>query len=125
MMAELRKLIGIARQDWNAACVLLESELVRDELAGFHLQQAAEKALKVWLSARGKKYPHTHDLRILLEMLEECGDRVEPYWTLLELIPFSVQFRYDLCDDMLDFDEVFSLTSRLIDHVETIVLTME
>jgi HEPN domain-containing protein len=44
-------------------------------LAGFHAQQAAEKALKAILIAFGaQKFPFSHDIRLLLELVsQECA----------------------------------------------------
>lgn len=42
----------------------------------FELQQAAEKAIKAVMLSRGIEPPHTHDLAVLLFMLEERGAEI-------------------------------------------------
>lgn len=36
----------------------------------FHAQQAAEKAIKAWLTFHEIDFAHTHDIRLLLEMVD-------------------------------------------------------
>lgn len=115
---EALKLLAIARKDLIAARVLLESEEIDDEPAGFHLQQAAEKTLKAWLCLKGINYPLTHDLRKLFDMLEKSGEALNVFWPLVELNPFSVQFRYDSCEEPFDGYEAYALTERLVVLVE-------
>jgi len=40
---------------------------------GFHAQQAVEKFLKAVLSASSVHYPRTHDITVLLDIIEENG----------------------------------------------------
>jgi len=66
---------------WQAWITRAENDLlnIRNNLAAkvtpwdtvcFHAQQAAEKALKAFLVARGETPPHTHDLVFLLSQCE-------------------------------------------------------
>ena len=48
------------------------------ESFGFHVQQGAEKALKAWLALLGEKYPLTHSIETLLDILDDRGAAVEP-----------------------------------------------
>ena len=62
------------------------------EIAAFHAQQAAEKALKALLISRGVAIPKTHDLEELRRMV---GGESEPdAQELAPLTPYAVQFRY-------------------------------
>ena len=54
----------------------------------FDAQQAAEKAIKAVMLARGIEFPYVHDLNRLLSMLERAG----------ETIPGSVRRAGDLTD---------------------------
>ena len=47
------------------------------ESFGFHVQQAAEKALKAWLALLGEKYPLTHSIETLLDILDDRDAAVE------------------------------------------------
>ena len=69
-----------------------------EESFGFHVQQAAEKALKAWLALLGEVYPLTHNLELLLDLLTErdvqVDVRVEAFRDLVLFTPFAVEFRY-------------------------------
>jgi HEPN domain-containing protein len=51
-----------AAADLAAATLLLGNDRIDPELAGYHAQQAAEKALKAILVQRSADVPRTHDL---------------------------------------------------------------
>jgi HEPN domain-containing protein len=65
-------------------------------VAGFHAQQAAEKALKSVLDFKNITYPKTHNLLILVDLLRSSGlpcpanER-----SLVLLIRYAVEGRYD------------------------------
>lgn len=61
-----------ARTDLALATVILERGPDMDPWVGcFHAQQAAEKALKALLVARGVEPPHTHDLGALAAVMPD------------------------------------------------------
>ena len=65
----------------------------------FHCQQAAEKLLKAFLSAKGIPPPRSHDLLLLLEHVLS----LEPHAAslrndLVVLTPYAVAARYPDCD---------------------------
>ena len=64
------------------------------ESFGFHVQQGAEKALKAWLALLGEKYPLTHSIETLLDILDDRGAAVEPFRSLIDYTPYAVEFRY-------------------------------
>jgi len=75
---------------------ILDPELFEDSVFGFHAQQALEKALKSWLNLRSVAYPKTHDLRLLMNLLDtQAQEDCEPFAELADLTDFAVQFRYD------------------------------
>jgi len=98
-----------------------QRELFEDSVFGFHAQQSAEKALKAWLSLRGTPYPKTHDLRVLLRLLEL---NKEPGWEqhveIVDLTDFAVQFRYDfpILPEELDRGAILFKIETLLLHVE-------
>jgi HEPN domain-containing protein len=59
-------LLTAASRDLRALQGMTDPGVFADEIFGFHAQQAAEKALKAWLSALDVEYPRTHDLTMLL-----------------------------------------------------------
>ena len=75
---------------------VLDSPRVSDAVIGFHCQQAAEKLLKALLSYLGVKFRKTHDLRELMDLLEDRGCSLPEYLNDLdELTPYAVELRYD------------------------------
>jgi hypothetical protein len=56
----------------------------------------------------------------LLGLLEDQGESIEVFWSLLELNPFAVQFRYELAGDVFpDFAQFAQLTKELLAHVRS------
>lgn len=78
---------------------MTDTEAFADEIFGFHAQQAVEKALKAWLCILDIEYPRTHDISLLLRMIEKGGQSVEPLFDLIMFNPYAVQYRYDAFDD--------------------------
>lgn len=89
-------LIRKARDDLAIAKLLVASAESPTWGIGFHLQQAAEKAIKAVLCTRAVVYPRTHSLSLLLDLLEEHGGSA-PFEraSLVPLTPFGTLFRYD------------------------------
>lgn len=97
-MAEQRdlaaSLLTLAGDDKAAARTLLTAD-APPAIAGFHCQQAVEKALKAVLADRGGAFPHTHNLGLLVQLCDDAG--AAPPESLSEidrLTPFAVQIRY-------------------------------
>jgi len=115
-------LIALAEKDYKAALILARAEDPQMDAAGFHLQQAVEKSLKAWLASKGIDYPKIHDLNPLLGLLEDHGERIDPFWSLLELNPFAVQFRYELPgEEFSNFKQLAKLTKKLLAHIQSIL----
>jgi len=89
-----RMLIGLAEEDVTVLKLILEAEERPLRSAGFHAQQAAEKALKAWLVLLDVDYPLTHSLFTLLNLLREAGADCARYETLEGLTPYAVELRY-------------------------------
>lgn len=90
-----RMLLAAAHQDQLAAQLLSANAAMGDGVVGFHAQQAVEKALKAVLSANMIEFRRTHDLLVLLDLLEDHGIAPPPdaVW-LDELNPYAVEARY-------------------------------
>ncbi len=70
--ALVRRWLAKARTDLALASVILEQGPDMDPWACcFHAQQAAEKALKAVLVARGEEPPHIHDLGALAAVMPD------------------------------------------------------
>ncbi|HUE97253.1 MAG TPA: HEPN domain-containing protein [Longimicrobiaceae bacterium] len=68
--------LRFAREDLALAATRIPN--VRFGLHCFHAQQAAEKAIKAVLVARGMSFPFTHDLGRLIDLLEVGGVLISP-----------------------------------------------
>jgi HEPN domain-containing protein len=84
-----------AASDLRAAelCLQMGESL---DVACFHCQQAAEKALKAWLAHKQGQFPHVHDL----ERLALLCSSLDADFTLLQaaaaaLNPYAVDMRYE------------------------------
>lgn len=120
MNDESARMIELARRDLRAAQGMAgDTVTFTDEIFGFHAQQAVEKACKAWMSGLGVVYPKTHDLDLLFHLLSESGVRVPTeYEALLDLVDFSVQYRYEAFDELpIDRRNTLLLATRFIEHV--------
>ena len=91
-----------------------------DESFGFHVQQAAEKAFKAWLALLGEKYPLTHNLEALLDLLAARSVETEPFQTLIDYTPYAVEFRYEGLDsdaEPIDRESALALVAALLEQV--------
>ena len=117
-----RELLALAEKDAKAALILARAPDPQMDAAGFHLQQMVEKSLKAWMALKDIDYPKTHDLSLLLRLLEDAGEDIEPFWPLLGLNPFAVQFRYEVAgEDFPDFEKNAQLASQLLTHVQSLL----
>jgi len=119
-----RLLLQKARQDLDLVVRVADSEAIADEIIGFHIQQAIEKAIKASLTRLGIQYEFTHDLSILYRQTENSGltlpasiDAVE------ELTVFAVQFRYLLYQEEQGFDRTagLNLAEKFVDWAESVI----
>jgi hypothetical protein len=91
-----RMMLAAARRDTDALVAMGTDPAFSDEVFGFHAQQATEKSLKACLSQLGLEYPRTHDLSLLMGMIEDTGhDLPDDARSLVDLTDFAVQFRYE------------------------------
>ena len=125
-MADLEhagSLLRMAHKDFNALIGMQGNSLFADEIFGFHVQQAVEKALKAWLCiCGGGGYPMTHELARLFTLLENQGAEVEPFWSLVQYTMFAVQARYE--EGVADMDEPIDREAE-IRNVSTLLTCVE
>lgn len=116
-----RALVKAAELDLRALRGMSNKEVFSDEIAGFHAQQAAEKALKAWLAIHGQVFPLTHNLGVLLDVLQAREPDAEGFRALIALNPFAVQFRYEaMTDDAepLDRESLAASVEALLHRVQ-------
>lgn len=95
---QARELVEAAGRDISALRGMNNSNIFADEIFGLHAQQAAEKLLKAWLALLGEVYPLTHNLELLLGILQELGVATEDHQSLVEYTPFAGRIRYEAGD---------------------------
>jgi HEPN domain-containing protein len=111
----------MARKDLTALQNMQNSLLFSDEVFGFHAQQVIEKCCKAWIAMLGKKYPFTHDISMLLKLLEENGCSVSEYWEFAEMSAFAMNLRYEGSDESappLNRDHIMEISSSLFQYVQ-------
>lgn len=82
-----------ANDDLRAFDYLMRDEFPITSIAGFHLQQAAEKFLKAFLEANNIFFARTHDIEYLLHLCSELN----PAFANVEtgnLTDYAVDIRY-------------------------------
>ena len=109
-------LIEAAGRDIAALQGMSDADVFADEIFGFHAQQAAEKLLKAWLALLDEVYPLTHDLELLLAILEEHGVVTKQFEVLVEYTPYAGRIRYESSEPATSpLDRVATLL-----HIETL-----
>ncbi len=107
-----------ADQDLVAVGKWLHDLDISDEIIGFHIQQCIEKSLKAILLHRAIDYPHTHNLRLLIDLCQNNGISVPPKFLEVDVFNhFAVQWRYDLLpspyQSPLDRDAAYNLADQV------------
>lgn len=120
-------LLAKARDDETLIEEIILNYKIRDEIIGFHAQQASEKLLKALLMAKNISYRRTHDLRELIDLISDYY--IEFPETLMEirtLSPFAVEFRYDYIpmEEEEDFNRqnALEMVQQLRIWIENIIL---
>ncbi len=100
---EALNFLELAEQDRVAFRILAASTESSLAVVGFHAQQAVEKALKAVLIDRGVEFRRTHDLQTLADTLaSDLGLQLPvPEAQLRRLIPFAVEARYQVIEDLI------------------------
>jgi len=65
------------------------------DVAVYHCQQAAEKAVKAFLVHHGKAYEKTHDIEVLIDLAAEVDAGFDTLADAADaLTPYATRFRY-------------------------------
>lgn len=98
MQPEVKEWLDFAKMDLSSARHLYETFYPRPlQIICYHCQQAAEKALKAVIVAKGKPggMPKMHDLEFLLNQMKNYTDIKEELWDYAEaLTPYGIEIRY-------------------------------
>ena len=119
-----RMMLRLASGDARALEAMRDPDEVTEEIFGFHLQQATEKAIKAWIAVLGGLYELTHDLSVLFQQLEDCGAAaadVDRFRELAGFTEYAVEYRYEGVAEWvqpIDRDGAIVLVGQLLGHVE-------
>jgi HEPN domain-containing protein len=84
-----------AKHDLEAAQLLIRDQKRLLDIGVYHCQQAAEKALKAWLTAEDIVFPKTHSLEELLALcIPSAGGFAQFRAQCEQLSPLAHEFRY-------------------------------
>ncbi len=84
-----------ARSDLAAARILINGQEKHFDTGSYHCQQAAEKALKGWLTAQEVIFPKTHSLEAILALCIPTNSAFAQFRIHSEeLTPLAHEFRY-------------------------------
>lgn len=119
-LEEARLLLRKAGEDADAVATLAPDGNTADAIVGFHAQQAVEKALKAVLAAFGEDFPWTHDLRYLIERLDDLETPLPSSLREVRVLaPWAVEFRYgETIDDPLDREQAIALSKNAVEWAE-------
>ena len=93
---ELEIWLDHAEDDFNAAQKLLRGKKPSIYGACFHSQQCAEKYMKAMLVLKGRRFPMTHDLVNINNLLQQSKINMEISEDQMELLSsYAVRARYD------------------------------
>jgi HEPN domain-containing protein len=89
-------LLTKAEGDFRAAACLCKDSSISVWTIGFHARQAVEKALKAVLIKHEIRYPFTHYIETLTDIMEKRDLRLPPDFSELSgLTLFGALFRYE------------------------------
>lgn len=95
---------------------------MRDDVVGFHAQQAVEKAVKVALVLYGIDFPSTHDIDFLLARAEDRGlSTPRPIEDAEWLTPWGAQLRYDESPAPLDRAAALEAATSAVDWARSLL----
>lgn len=114
-----------AQHDLLAAQKLGSDSDIYSDIAIYHCQQCAEKALKGFLVLQNQTFPRTHDLRLLVQLAIVVNPDFQHYQEAAEILtPYATEFRYpsnvmqptedELQEAIEKAQEVFSFIASLL-----------
>lgn len=116
---EYKILLQKAISDLLLVKKLKNDKQIEKDILLFHLQQAAEKFIKSLISFNGLKFPHIHDLKILVKFCEEKNITLPDFiMDITALTPYAVEFRYDVPMKDIDVAEFYKLVNKLKNYVK-------
>lgn len=110
-----------ARSDLAVARRVPDADVLMETLC-FHAQQAVEKSLKAVLLTRSVAFPHTHNLRILMDLVSNVEAPPPDVVASVGLAEYAVEARYpgiyeDITED--EYREAVRLATVVVVWAET------
>jgi len=118
---EIYQWLQKANHDLLSAERLLIGDPPLLDTAVYHCQQAAEKALKAYLTLNDVPFEKVHDLTVLVEQCKKIDSTFEQLVDIAEtLTPYATAFRYpgDILEpEESDTEESVKLANRVLNFV--------
>jgi HEPN domain-containing protein len=122
---EVRRWLQKSRHDLASARKLAADPEPYLDTAIYHCQQAAEKAVKGWLTCYAIRFDKTHDVRDLIAQAAETDPRFTLWLEAGQMLtPYASAFRYPdepLMPDREEFDEAFQHAGRFCQFVLSVL----
>jgi HEPN domain-containing protein len=112
-----------AHSDLELALVGRSPHVLLEELC-FHAHQAAEKAIKAVLVAKGISFPKTHNIRILLDLLPRDLILPPEGEDAVSLTDYAVTCRYPADVEPVDeqeYQEAMRLAAAIVQWAEKVI----
>src|SRR5580704_15548496 len=93
------------------------------DVAVYHCQQAAEKAVKAFLVHHGKPYEKTHDIEVLVDLAGEVNSNFKQLADAADaLTPYATRYRYPNATFAIEpqpaeYDEAMKYAQTIYDFV--------
>lgn len=124
-LEEALHLLDFARSDLAFARLGRERPEVRQGMVAFHLQQAAEKAVKAVMLSRRIDYPFIHNLAQLLVAADSGGVSIPDEVRAIRILtPYAVGARYGDDDEPVsqaEIAEAFHLVEVTLSWAESLI----
>ena len=97
------------------------------DVAVYHCQQAAEKAVKAFLVRHGRPYEKTHDIEVLVDLAGEIEPDFRQWAAAADsLTPYATRFRYPNATFAVDpqpveYDEALLQAQSIYDFVRDLL----
>jgi len=113
-----------AKHDLAAAQLIAGAADPYLDMALFHLQQAAEKAVKAYLAFRNQPFRKTHDMEELVSLAATLDARFEAWIEPADdLTPFATDFRYPMMRELTraEYDQALQTAQNLFAFVLSVL----
>jgi HEPN domain-containing protein len=114
-----------SEEDLLVSGIILGAEMTSYDTAGFHAQQAAEKAFKALLVRHQVDFRHTHEIQELLALAEPVAPGIQAHLAAADtLTPYAVNARYPGSQPPLDKGEAtrqVEVARAVVAHVSSLL----